>query len=259
MQREPTKQEAMWDLKYGINVDQIRSLYVDNHLSSNEIVKSVGCSVQYLLRFMKRSGIPIRSKSEGSKIMAEKTYQKIFDYERNQIIDLYVNQLKSSLDICAQLNLSKKSVLDVLRTAGVVRSGSASIKLSFKTKPECRERSKRNAMLMAQRGYKSKDTKPELDFKAWADRNNIYFIHQYEIDGLAHKYDFYLPIYNLIVEVDGDYWHSIPEQLKKDREFEKFAIGHGHKLIRFLQSTIDNSKLSCFDIIKTFDNSIINW
>jgi G:T-mismatch repair DNA endonuclease (very short patch repair protein) len=49
------------------------------------------------------------------------------------------------------------------------------------------------------------DTKPELEFKAFLNENNIDFIPQHPT-----KYgiiDFYLPDFEMYVEIDGTYWH----------------------------------------------------
>lgn len=50
------------------------------------------------------------------------------------------------------------------------------------------------------------NTKPELEVKKWLDANKINYIQQYPISG-SH-YDFYLPDYSILIEVDGCYWHG---------------------------------------------------
>jgi very-short-patch-repair endonuclease len=57
----------------------------------------------------------------------------------------------------------------------------------------------------------SRNTKIELMVKKVLEDNNINYIHQYE--GIYGIYvDFYLPKYNLVIEVDGDYWHANPNK-----------------------------------------------
>ncbi|PKP53830.1 MAG: hypothetical protein CVT92_02540 [Bacteroidetes bacterium HGW-Bacteroidetes-1] len=66
-------------------------------------------------------------------------------------------------------------------------------------------------------------------------------------------YDFYLPEYNIIIEVDGDYWHANPElydydhldqrQAKhviKDHNKEELAKKHNYQLYRFWESDFNN-------------------
>ena len=58
------------------------------------------------------------------------------------------------------------------------------------------------------------DTKPELEFKEILDKLQIKYEHPYTVN-LGKRYasiDFYLTEYDMLVEVDGDYWH--PQELK---------------------------------------------
>jgi hypothetical protein len=59
------------------------------------------------------------------------------------------------------------------------------------------------------------DTKPELKFKSILDTLHIKYKHPHVIN-LGPRYasiDFYLSEYDMLIEVDGDYWH--PQELKK--------------------------------------------
>lgn len=50
----------------------------------------------------------------------------------------------------------------------------------------------------------------ELAVKRYLDEHKIPYIFQYNLDGIYYP-DFYLPEHNLVLEVQGDYWHSNPE------------------------------------------------
>lgn len=66
-------------------------------------------------------------------------------------------------------------------------------------------------------------------------------------------YDFYIPEYNTIIEVDGDFWHCNPvkfpepqyESQKKNLIRDKFknewAINNGYKIIRIWENDINNN------------------
>jgi G:T-mismatch repair DNA endonuclease (very short patch repair protein) len=57
---------------------------------------------------------------------------------------------------------------------------------------------------------KSRDTKIELVVADMLSTLNISFIKQFSV---PHYYcDFFLPDYNLIIEVNGDYWHASPKK-----------------------------------------------
>jgi len=66
-------------------------------------------------------------------------------------------------------------------------------------------------------------------------------------------YDFYLPDYNIIIEVDGDFWHCNPikfpeafyetqkNNLIKDSIKTQWAADNGYKLLRFWENDINNN------------------
>lgn len=60
----------------------------------------------------------------------------------------------------------------------------------------------------------SKNTAPEIQFAAMLSEMEISYEQQYSVD--RYYCDFYLPDYNLVIEVDGDYWHANPNQFTSD-------------------------------------------
>lgn len=84
----------------------------------------------------------------------------------------------------------------------------------------------------------------ELIVKHYLDEHKIKYIFQYDLDGLFYP-DFYLPNLNVILEVQGDYWHGNPkiyppEKLDKRqkkhilRDKRKFGY-YKHKKIKFYE------------------------
>lgn len=59
--------------------------------------------------------------------------------------------------------------------------------------------------------------------------------------GKRDVFDFYVPAYNLLIECDGDYWHSQPHIQLRDAAKTQRAIKAGYQVVRFSESTI-NSK-----------------
>lgn len=67
-------------------------------------------------------------------------------------------------------------------------------------------------------------------------------IHSFQIKTDSHKYDFYIPSLNLIIEFDGDYWHGnkdnvnltnrMKQQRRIDESFTNYAITNGFDIIR---------------------------
>jgi very-short-patch-repair endonuclease len=55
----------------------------------------------------------------------------------------------------------------------------------------------------------SKDTSPERAFESFLKVLELKYIKQFRTQG--YICDFYLPDYNVVVEIDGDYWHANPK------------------------------------------------
>lgn len=67
------------------------------------------------------------------------------------------------------------------------------------------------------------------------------FIEQYSI---GHKYrvDAFVPSRNLVIECDGDYWHSLPYALAKDPIKDKYLTERGYKVMRLPEHIINSGE-----------------
>ena len=93
------------------------------------------------------------------------------------------------------------------------------------------------------------DSKTEKKFSLLLNKANIRWINQYRLG--RKKYDFFLIDYKIIIEVDGDYWHSNSKTehfidahfkkkiIKNDALKNIIAEQAGFKLIRIWESDID--------------------
>ncbi len=95
-------------------------------------------------------------------------------------------------------------------------------------------------------------TKIELKTIDLFTKYNINYKHQYYLKGKL--FDFYLPDMNILVEIDGRYWHgkNIPDELidlerdaiqrgrKNDYSKNRLAIENDYKLIRVWDDEIDH-------------------
>lgn len=116
----------------------------------------------------------------------------------------------------------------------------------------------------------SKNTKIELKVKKILNDNSIKYIHQFDrISGMYN--DFYLPEYNLIIEVDGDYWHANPNKYEanqlikypgnrllkakdvweKDKKRDEVIKENGYFVSRIFESDITEKRI--LSIIENFD------
>lgn len=100
---------------------------------------------------------------------------------------------------------------------------------------------------------------------------NIKFETQFEIcynEINFRSYDFYLSEFNLLIEADGDYWHSNPSKyqnkiltevqeinIQNDKFKNKLAKKFGYNLIRFWETDIKkkNFKFKLYNEIKNME------
>ncbi|MCK4358474.1 MAG: DUF559 domain-containing protein [Candidatus Cloacimonetes bacterium] len=94
------------------------------------------------------------------------------------------------------------------------------------------------------------NTKPELKMKEILNSLGIPFEHQFRLGN--HLYDFHILNTNILIEVDGDYFHSNPEKFKRlnkmqlyqrqrDIRNKKLAKENNFILLRFWQNDILNN------------------
>ena len=98
-------------------------------------------------------------------------------------------------------------------------------------------------------------SKLEKTFANILDLLDIKYIKLFYAKEIKAFYDFYLPDSNIIIEVDGDFWHCNPanfpipkyesqkKNLIRDKEKEQWALDKGYKLIRFWENDINNNIL----------------
>jgi len=73
-------------------------------------------------------------------------------------------------------------------------------------------------------------------------KNNITFKEQVKFHGMF--LDFLLPN-KIVIECDGEYWHNLPENKKRDIKKNTLLKQEGYKLFRFSESDIKKDVASC--------------
>jgi len=91
-----------------------------------------------------------------------------------------------------------------------------------------------------------KDTSIEVAMQAELSRRSILFEKHVPLFG---KYLVDIKIRNLIVECDGNYWHSFPDGLNKDRRRDDDLKEAGYNVLRFWGSEIREDVSACVDRI----------
>ncbi len=95
-----------------------------------------------------------------------------------------------------------------------------------------------------------KKTWPELEFEKILIEIGVDFRTQEIVGGKI--FDFYIPSSNLLVEIDGDYWHGNPEKYKRpnkmqntnrknDKRKDLIAESNGYKISRVWESDLKDN------------------
>jgi very-short-patch-repair endonuclease len=96
--------------------------------------------------------------------------------------------------------------------------------------------------------FKKKDTLPERLVEEQLKKLGIFYIKQapYEL-GIV---DFYLPGHNIIIFVDGNYWHNYPVGNQKDLRQDLFLTKFGYDVHRIWESDIYKDVVGCLKSIR---------
>jgi very-short-patch-repair endonuclease len=107
-----------------------------------------------------------------------------------------------------------------------------------------------NNIIKTNRNHTSKLEKTFANILDLLDITYQQFFYAKEIKAF---YDFYIPEHNLIIEVDGDFWHCNPSKfpnpeyttqkrnLQRDKIKNQWATDNGYKLLRFWEDDIKNN------------------
>ena len=99
---------------------------------------------------------------------------------------------------------------------------------------------------------KYKDTKIELLIEEELKRRSINYQKQTPLCKIA-LVDFYLPEYRIVIQCDGDYWHSFAKQKEKDEKQEKILTFNGFNVYRFWEHEINESPEECINKLLIYD------
>jgi very-short-patch-repair endonuclease len=110
---------------------------------------------------------------------------------------------------------------------------------------------------------KVKRSNLEYKFEGILQTLFVEFIHSFYIKEVKKIYDFYLPEFNVLIEIDGDFWHcnpntkyAIPEcktqelNIENDKIKNKWAFDNNYKLLRFWEYDINNNLSQVIETLK---------
>ncbi len=101
---------------------------------------------------------------------------------------------------------------------------------------------------------KYKPSKLEKTFTNILDLLEIKYETSYYVKDIKAFYDVYIPQHNILIEVDGDFWHTNPlkypdgpvnkcqfKNAIRDEEKSQWALDNGYTLLRFWENDINNN------------------
>lgn len=117
--------------------------------------------------------------------------------------------------------------------------------------PEIRKLMRKRTLDLIKAGkIPTKDSKLEIKVEKLILKANLHYIKQWKYEmGIA---DFFLPKQNIVLEVDGSYWHSLPKRIEKDKLHNEFLKSKGYTVIRIPEADIVNN-------IERVDKMINRW
>lgn len=107
-------------------------------------------------------------------------------------------------------------------------------------------------------------SKLEEDFaRDFLDKLGIEYVYQFEAADIKRWYDFYLPKHNILIEIDGGYFHSDPRLVKEenmnpmqkhnkrvDEYKNRWALMHGIPIMRIWEKDIRENPKMVLDELK---------
>jgi very-short-patch-repair endonuclease len=148
---------------------------------------------------------------------------------------------------------------------GVSRSKKEGFGVGRKQSEETKQKMSNSAIQRIIKTGKVKRSKLEIQFELFFKLLNINFKESYYINTKENHfiYDFYLPKYKCLVEIDGDFWHcnpntkhALPEcktqeiNIINDQLKNQWAQDNGYKLLRFWENDINSNPQQIIEILK---------
>lgn len=115
------------------------------------------------------------------------------------------------------------------------------IKLANTGKKHAEKTKQKLRVIRSKRIFPFKDTKPERMMQLALTLEGIKFKKHklIRIDKFYHQVDIFIEP-NICIEVDGDYWHNLPDTIRRDLEVNAILTENGFYMLRIREKTIMN-------------------
>jgi very-short-patch-repair endonuclease len=207
---------------------------------------------------------PTYNKKHLKVILKDKTFEEIWGDPKSEKRIKAISEARKSRFASGEYNYIKEAIQEARKDPGLGEKISKGAKGIPKPKPEgfgvgrIQSEKTRNKMSDSaiQRIIKTDQThtsKLEEKFKIILEVLDIKYQHIFYAKSIKAFYDFYLSDYNILIEVDGDFWHCNPVKhstpicktqeinIKNDQIKNQWAQENGYKLLRFWEHDINNN------------------
>lgn len=179
-----------------------------------------------------------------------------------EMVELY-NKVKSSRLLAKRFNCSSNTIINRLKKLSINVHKKVKIRSETREKMAFAKLGKPNYSRLGKRHTKEvinkiknarklqilpkKDTLIEVKIQNFLKELNIeFFTHQYIYIKHGYQCDIFIPILNLVIECDGDYWHKYPTGKDIDYIRTSELIEKGFKVLRLWEYEIKKLNLQGF-------------
>lgn len=202
--------------------------------NAQDIAEQFGVKYHTVQYHIKKLGLTGTRVSAG---MLEKRGVKRQRYTEEELRERYCEQKLTLKAIGEEFGVTAATVLADMRRFGIPSRSKAEASAIAWDNPEMKEAARVRAVARPALKF-GQQTDIEKLFEEWAIANNIPVTPQFQLTENGHRYDYHLTGTKILVELDGDYWHSSEKQQEKDRRFEQEAQEEGYTVVRFLRSSL---------------------
>lgn len=216
--------------------DTLFTLYVTDGLSAAQIAKRFNTTAATVTATLRSFNIPVKLKNG--------KYSKVTPTTPKHILEqLYITQHLSAQEIADLLGYKHHGqVIEEMKFYSIPRrTYQEAGALLYQKRPEKRNLHREQFYAGVTGPKQATITSLEKKFMDWATNNGIKFTYQFQIRSNWHRYDFLLNGTNVIVEMDGDFWHSSPEHLERDQKFDETARRYGYIVVRIRESQVQSN------------------
>ncbi len=250
--------------------------YVRQDLSRRKCAEMAGCIPDTISYWLERHGIPRRTISEAMKVAheqglwsREETKQKRSearkkawargDYNKEEVRQKRIKGIKAArvrgcyddmytVETRRKISEGAKAAhaRGVLGSEEIRRKQSDSMKAAWERgcwdSEETWQKQSETTKAAWERGVYDgvfqSPTSIEIAISEALDDLGIMHVTQYRPEGCSYTYDEYLLAQGILLEVNGDYWHTLPGKAEKDACKEAWAREHGFLPVVIWESEI---------------------